>query len=250
MLGTGQSAAGPIACSEVVCGSTACRQRSLRRWIAESLGVYGTTCSVASWTETATACSFVLSQPLRTGGDTTMAAGLGVDHEYRDEAQERLDAARPDLLRDGQDVRRGPHGRRGGDAVQRGLPRADAGAVECPQRLADAAVGHLRRHDRTRRPEAAVRLLLPGLAARAPSPGRGGADQRRRDQLPARCFHPADGQARRDTGIASSSRSQVSRMAAELGGQVEAPPPNSRTPARTRSSEPTRSPSRSARADG
>ena len=37
--------------------------------------------------------------------------------------------------------------------------------------------------------------LFPGLAAGAPPPRRGGADQRGGDVLPARVSHPADGEA-------------------------------------------------------
>ena len=62
--------------------------------------------------------------------------------------------------------------------------------------------------------------LLPRLAAGAPPAGGAGADHRGRHLLPARCLHPADGEARRDPGHHPAVKSQVSEMAKDLDAQV------------------------------
>src|SRR5205823_6616282 len=55
-------------------------------------------------------------------------------------------------------------------------------------------------NDRCGDPEAAQRLVLPGLAAGAAQAGRGRPGHGGRHVLPARGLHPADGQAGRDVG--------------------------------------------------
>ena len=69
--------------------------------------------------------------------------------------------------------------------------------------------------------------LLPGLAAGAPPPRRGGAGHRGGHLLPAGGVHPADGEAGRDArASARLSKSQVSEMAKRprrAGGGVPHP---------------------------
>jgi putative transposase len=60
------------------------------------------------------------------------------------------------------------------------------------------------------RSPSAARLVFPGLAAGAPQAGGAGPDHGGRDVLSARGVDAPDGQARRDPGITSLSKSQVS----------------------------------------
>jgi transposase-like protein len=74
----------------------------------------------------------------------------------------------------------------------------------------------------TSRSPNSARDQLPRVAARASQAGRGGADQRGRNLLTARGLRPSDRQAGAALGIASLSKLQVSRMAADLDEQVTA----------------------------
>ena len=93
-------------------------------------------------------------------------------------------------------------------------------ADQHPQRLPAPGVRHPRRHPGRGDPEAALGVVLPGLAARAPPAGRAGADHRGRDLLPAGGLHPADGEAGRVPRDHPLSKSQVSEMAKDLDAQV------------------------------
>ena len=94
--------------------------------------------------------------------------------------------------------------------------------VNVPQRVPPPGLRHPGRHDRRGDPEAAGRELLPGLAADPPQAGRGGPDVGGRYLLPAGGLDPPDGQAGPVAGDQGLSRSQVSRMAADLDDAVEA----------------------------
>ena len=124
-------------------------------------------------------------------------------------------------------------------------------ADQRPQRLPAPGVRHPRRHPGRGDPQAALRVLLPGLAAGAPPAGGAGADHRGRHLLPARRLHPADGAAGRVLGhhpaveVPGQRDGQGPRRP---GRGLPAPPAGRR--ARTRSSPPTPWCSRSARAAG
>lgn len=66
----------------------------------------------------------------------------------------------------------------------------------CRHRDFDTRAGTGRRRD----PQAAARVVLPGVAAGARQAGRAGAHQRGGDLLPARRLDPEDGQARAEPG--------------------------------------------------
>ena len=83
--------------------------------------------------------------------------------------------------------------------------------VNSAQRLPGAGVGHPRRHGRAGDPEAAHRVVLPGLAAGAPPPGRAGPGHGRGHQLPARGVDAAGGEAGRAARRRRSCRSRRSR---------------------------------------
>jgi hypothetical protein len=75
-----------------------------------------------------------------------------------------------------------------------------------PQRLPAPGVRHPRRHPGGGDPQAAVGLLLPGLAVGEPPTGGAGADHRGRHLLPAGRLDPADGEAGREAGHQSARR--------------------------------------------
>jgi len=88
------------------------------------------------------------------------------------------------------------------------------------QRLPAARVRHPRRHPGRRDPQAAVRVVLPGLAARAPPARRG-----RADHGVATCYLLGVSTRRMEKlvetlGITRLSKSPVSMMAKELDGHV------------------------------
>jgi putative transposase len=89
------------------------------------------------------------------------------------------------------------------------------------QRLPTPRLRHPCRHGRCRGPEAADRLVLPGVTARTPQAGQTGADVGGSDLVPARGVHPGDGQAGAVVGHHHVVESQVSEMAKELDTQVE-----------------------------
>jgi len=127
-----------------------------------------------------------------------MAAGLSVDHDVVAWMQDRLQTASPDLLRD--------MIKTFAEALMAAEAEAlcNAGYRQRTSERTNSGNGYRPRDWDTRAgtielavPKAALGVVLSRLAARAPPPGRGGADQRRRDQLPAGGVDPADGQAGR-----------------------------------------------------
>ena len=89
--------------------------------------------------------------------------------------EETLASASPDLLR--AMIREFAQRMMDADVevrVQRGVRGGDAGPGELPQRVPAAGVGHPGRDDRAGDPEAAARVVLPGVPG-APPPGRAGA---------------------------------------------------------------------------
>ncbi|CPU63222.1 Truncated IS1081 transposase (part1) [Mycobacteroides abscessus] len=83
--------------------------------------------------------------------------------------------------------------------MRRRIRRAQHRAHQFPQRLPAPPIRHPRRNIESRNPEAAARLLLPGLAAGTPQTRGAGSDDGGRDLLPARGLHATDGQARRNS---------------------------------------------------
>ena len=185
--------------------------------------------------------------PLKFEETTTMAAP-----EYRPARflHEQL-AASPDLLRSMLTTFINTLMSAEADAVCGAATASAARSGSTSQRLPPPRLRHPRRHPGRRDPEAALGLLLPGLAARAPPPGRSGPDQRGGDLLPARGLDPADGEAGRDP------RDHAAVEVAGLGDGRRprragrgVPHPPARRRAVHRSSPPTRSCSRSAKVAG
>ena len=106
-----------------------------------------------------------------------------------------------------------------GRAQGRARPRAPA---DEPQRVPGAALGHPRGHARARDPPGPRRQLLPVAARAAPArragAARGGPGGLRRWASPRAGSRTSS----RRSGIASISRSEVSRICAALDAEVEA----------------------------
>jgi hypothetical protein len=134
---------------------------------------------------------------------------------------EHLQSASPDLLREMMTTFLNTLMSAEADAIC-GAPvrHQQSRAQQRPQRLPAAGVRHPHRHVGAGDPEAAVRVVLPGLAARAPPPRRGGADHGGGDLLPARGEHPRMEKLVETLGITRLSKSQVSVMAKDLDSQV------------------------------
>ena len=117
----------------------------------------------------------------------------------------------------------------------------DAGPHQPPQRLPATATWTPGSGPWRWRCPSCGGLLLPGLAAGAPPPGRGGADLGGGDLLPARGVHPPDGpagavpgdhRAVQVPGLGDGPRPRRAGRATSANGRW--------TPARTRSWPPTR----------
>ena len=96
--------------------------------------------------------------------------------------EETLASASPDVLREM--IREFAQRMMDADVevrVQRGVRGGHAGPGELPQRVPAPGVGHPGRDDRAGDPEAAARVVLPGVPG-APPPGRAGAGLGRGDQ--------------------------------------------------------------------
>src|ERR671936_161522 len=94
--------------------------------------------------------------------------------------------------------------------------RAQPGADESSQRVSAAAVGHPRRHDRSRDPQAARGQLLPALALGAAQPVGAGAVSVVADLYLAGVSTRRVDKVVRQLGIQGMSKSQASRLAADL----------------------------------
>ncbi len=98
------------------------------------------------------------------------------------------------------DVHPHPDGRGSRRVVRRRIRRAQHRADQSAQRVPAPPIRHPDRLIGSGDPQAAARLLLPGLAAGTPQARRAGADHGGGHLLPAGGVDAADGQARRDPG--------------------------------------------------
>ena len=92
-----------------------------------------------------------------------------------------------------------------------GYGAAQHRADQSAQRLPAPPIRHPHRHIGSGDPQAAARLLLPGLAAGTPQARRAGTDHGGGHLLPAGGVDAADGQARRDAGHHRRCRSRRCR---------------------------------------
>ena len=92
-----------------------------------------------------------------------------------------------------------------------GYGERSAERTNSPQRVPAPPIRHPHRHVGSGDPQAAARLLLPGLAAGTPQACRAGADHGGGHLLPARGVDAADGQTRRDPGHHRRCRSRRCR---------------------------------------